>query len=35
MSRDYSVVLEDIIEAVGRIREYSDGFSLEDFTGDR
>ena len=35
MSRDYSVFLEDIIEAIGYIREYTAGYSFEDFTEDR
>ena len=35
MSRDYSVFLEDIIEAIGYIREYTAGYSFEDFTKDR
>jgi uncharacterized protein with HEPN domain len=35
MSRDYSVFLEDIIEAIGHIREYTAGYSFEDFTKDR
>ena len=35
MSRDFSVFLEDIIEAIGYIREYTAGYSFEDFTKDR
>jgi uncharacterized protein with HEPN domain len=35
MSRDYSVFLEDIIEAIDRIREYTAGYSFEDFIKDR
>ena len=31
----YSVFLEDIIEAIGYIREYTAEYSFEDFTKDR
>lgn len=34
MSRDYSVFLEDILEAIGRIRRYTAGYSFDDFTKD-
>lgn len=35
MPRDYGVYLEDIIEAVERIQEYTAGYSLEDFVSDK
>lgn len=34
MPRDYKVFLEDILEAIRKIREYTEGLSLEAFTAD-
>jgi uncharacterized protein with HEPN domain len=34
MPRDFNVYLDDILEAIQRIREYTDGFSEEMFIGD-
>jgi len=34
MPRDYKVFLEEILEAIRKIREYTDGFSLQAFTAD-
>jgi len=34
MPRDYKVFLEDILEAIRKIREYTDGLSLKAFTAD-
>ena len=34
MPRDYKVFLEDILEAVGKIRDYTDGISQQGFTAD-
>ncbi|MBI3666305.1 MAG: DUF86 domain-containing protein [Acidobacteria bacterium] len=34
MPRDYKVYLEDILEAISRIRQYTKGFSLEDISND-
>lgn len=34
MPRDYKVFLEDVLEAVRKIREYTDGLSLQAFTAD-
>ena len=34
MPRDYKVFLEDILEAIRKIREYTDGLSLQAFTAD-
>ena len=34
MPRDYKVFLEDILEAIRKIRDYTDGLSLEAFTAD-
>jgi uncharacterized protein with HEPN domain len=35
MSRDFRVYLEDIVEAAGRIGEYTKGLSQDDFSQDR
>jgi uncharacterized protein with HEPN domain len=35
MPRDYKVYLDDIIEAIERIREYTTGLSFETFFNDR
>ncbi len=34
MSRDYKVYLEDIIEAIGKIRTYTAGLSADSFAAD-
>jgi uncharacterized protein with HEPN domain len=34
MPRDYKVFLEDILEAIGKIRHYTRGLSLQAFTAD-
>ncbi len=34
MSRDYKVYLEDILEAIGRIRTYTAGMSADSFAAD-
>ena len=34
MSRDYKVFLEDILEAIGKIRHYTSGLSLQAFPAD-
>ena len=34
MSRDYSVYLEDVRDAIDRIRRYTDGMSREQFEND-
>ncbi len=34
MPRDYKVFLEDILEAIGKIRNYTRGLSLQAFTAD-
>jgi uncharacterized protein with HEPN domain len=34
MPRDYKVFLEDILEAIQKVRDYTDGLSLEAFTAD-
>lgn len=34
MPRDYKVFLEDVLEAVRKIRQYTDGLSLQAFTAD-
>ena len=34
MPRDYKVFLEDILEAIGKIRRYTNGMSLQAFTAD-
>jgi uncharacterized protein with HEPN domain len=34
MSRDYKVYLEDILEAIGKIRVYTAGLSFSTFTAD-
>ncbi len=34
MPRDYKVFLEDILEAIGKIRHYVGGLSLQAFTAD-
>lgn len=34
MSRDYKVYLEDILEAIGRIRTYTAGLSADSFAAD-
>ena len=34
MSRDYSVYLEDVRDAIDRIRRYTDGLSREEFEND-
>jgi uncharacterized protein with HEPN domain len=34
MPRDYKVFLEDILEAIRKIRDYTDGLSLQAFTAD-
>ena len=34
MPRDYKVFLEDILEAIGKIRHYTGGLSLQAFTAD-
>jgi len=34
MSRDYRLYLDDIIEAVRRIREFTDGMDFDDFKED-
>lgn len=34
MSRDFRVYLEDILEAIGRIKRYTAGYSFEDFSRD-
>ena len=34
MPRDYKVFLEDILEAIGKIRHYNRGLSLQAFTAD-
>lgn len=33
MSKDYRVYLEDILEAAGKIRKYSEGMDFEAFAG--
>jgi len=35
MSRDYRVFLEDIVESIQRIREYTNDQSHEEFSRDR
>lgn len=35
MKRDYRVYLDDIIEAIGKIEEYSKGLSFDRFSEDR
>jgi len=35
MPRDYKVFLEDIVGAIRQIRQYTNGFSLQDLSGDR
>jgi len=35
MPRDYKVYLDDIIEAIGRIFDYTNGLSFETFSSDR
>lgn len=35
MSRDYKVYLDDIIEAMERVRDYTTGISFENFLNDR
>jgi len=35
MPRDYKVYIDDIIEAIERIRDYTTGLSLETFSNDR
>ncbi len=34
MPRDYRVFLEDVLEAIGKIRVYTQGLSLQAFTAD-
>jgi uncharacterized protein with HEPN domain len=34
MPRDYKVFLEDILEAIRKVRDYTDGLSLEAFMAD-
>jgi len=34
MPRDYKVFLEDILEAIRKIRDYTDGLSLQAFKAD-
>ena len=34
MRKDYKVFLEDILEAVRKVRDYTDGLSLEAFAAD-
>lgn len=34
MSRDYKVFLEDVLEAVRKIRQFTNGLSLQAFTAD-
>jgi uncharacterized protein with HEPN domain len=34
MPRDYRVSLEDIVEAIGKIRRYTTGLSFKDFAED-
>ena len=34
MPRDFKVFLEDILEAIRKIRDYTDGLSLQAFTAD-
>ena len=34
MPKDYKVFLEDILEAIQKIRDYTDGLSLQAFTSD-
>jgi uncharacterized protein with HEPN domain len=34
MPRDYKVFLEDILEAIRKVRDYTDGLSLQAFTAD-
>lgn len=34
MSRDYKVYLEDILEAIGKIRSYTAGMSADSFAAD-
>jgi uncharacterized protein with HEPN domain len=34
MPRDFKVFLEDILEAIRKIRDYTDGLSLQTFTAD-
>ena len=34
MRRDYKVFLEDILEAIRKVRDYTDGLSLKAFTAD-
>jgi uncharacterized protein with HEPN domain len=34
MPRDYKVFLEDILEAIAKIRRYTGGLSLQTFTAD-
>ena len=33
--RDYKLFLEDMLEAVERIEEYTEGYSFEDFINDK
>lgn len=35
MPRDYRVYLDDMLEAAGRIREYTSGMTPDDLAGDR
>jgi uncharacterized protein with HEPN domain len=34
MPRDYKVFLEDVLEAIRKVRDYTDGLSLQAFTAD-
>ena len=34
MPRDYEVFLEDVLEAIRKVRDYTDGLSLEAFAAD-
>jgi uncharacterized protein with HEPN domain len=34
MPRDYEIYLKDILEAIAKIRDYTSGFSFEDFADD-
>jgi uncharacterized protein with HEPN domain len=34
MPRDYKVYLDDILQAIAKVREYTAGFSREDLAGD-
>jgi uncharacterized protein with HEPN domain len=35
MKRDYRLYIDDILEAIGKIEEYTEGLTMEDFLSDR